>query len=41
MIELHLDGRFVDVSTSSIPVSENQIWQPRETLPQREQAFIH
>lgn len=42
MIELHMDGRFVDpVTHQSIDVV-NQIWQPRvPKVPQKEQFFIH
>jgi hypothetical protein len=37
MIELHLDGRFLDVATQAIDVTPNAIWQPRETtLKQQE-----
>jgi hypothetical protein len=42
MIELHLDGRFLDVATQTIDVTPNAIWQPRETtLKQQEQFFLH
>ena len=43
MIELHMDARFLDVSTSSVAVASNTVWQPREVypMPQKEQVFIH
>jgi hypothetical protein len=42
MIELHLDGRFLDVATQTIDVTPNAIWQPRETtLKQQEPFFLH
>lgn len=41
MIEIHMDGRFLDVATQTIDVTPNAIWQPRENLAQKEQFFIH
>jgi len=38
-----MDGRFLDVTTQSIDVTPNSVWQPREVAPmkQQEQFFIH
>lgn len=33
MIELHLDGRFLDVSQQAIAVAQNEVWQPRVDAP--------
>lgn len=41
MIEIHMDGRFLDVATQTIDVTPNAVWQPRENLAQKEQFFIH
>jgi hypothetical protein len=41
MVEIHMDGRFLDVATQKIETTPNTVFPPRETLPQREQFFIH
>lgn len=42
MIEIHMDGRFVDPITHQTIDSVNNIWQPRvQKVPQKEQILIH
>jgi len=42
MIELHMDGRFVDSQTFRTIDAVNSVWQPRvNTKFQKEQFFIH
>lgn len=42
MIELHMDGRFLNPSTLHPDVPANTVWKHREiTAPQKEQVFVH